>query len=36
MKLGGWSDRIYSRYAIGAESELASAGAMLSEYLKRR
>jgi integrase len=35
MKLGGWSDRIYSRYAIGAESELASAGAMLSEYLRR-
>lgn len=21
-KLGGWSDKIYSRYAIGAESEL--------------
>jgi integrase len=35
MKLGGWSDRMYSRYAIGAESELASAGAMLSAYLKR-
>jgi integrase len=35
MKLGGWSDKMYSRYAIGAESELASAGAMLSAYLKR-
>ena len=34
MKLGGWSDKMYSRYAIGAESELASAGAMLSAYLK--
>jgi integrase len=35
MKLGGWTDKIYNRYAIGAESELASAGATLSDYLKR-
>ena len=35
MKLGGWTDKIYSRYAIGAESELASAGATLSDYLRR-
>jgi len=33
MKLGGWSDKMYSRYAIGADSELASAGAALSAYL---
>jgi integrase len=35
MKLGGWSDKIYSRYAIGADSELAPAGAALSDYLNR-
>ena len=35
MKLGGWTDKIYSRYAIGAESEIALAVPKLSEYLKR-
>jgi integrase len=35
MKLGGWTDKIYSRYAIGAENEIAPAVPALSEYLKR-
>jgi len=35
MKLGGWTDTIYSRYAIGAESEIAGMTARLSEYFKR-
>jgi integrase len=35
MRLGGWTDKIYSRYAIGAESELAAAGAVISDYLRR-
>jgi integrase len=35
MKLGGWTDKIYSRYAIGAENEIAAAVPKLSEYLKR-
>jgi integrase len=35
MTFGGWSDKIYSRYAIGAERELAAAGASLSGYLRR-
>ena len=33
--IGGWSDRIYSRYAIGAESELGAALARAGEYLQR-
>jgi integrase len=34
-KLGGWTDKIYSRYAIGAESELGSAVGQVAEYLAR-
>jgi integrase len=34
--IGGWSDRIYSRYAIGAESELGSALAQVGHYLGAR
>jgi integrase len=35
MQLGGWSDKIYSRYAIGAESDIAPAMPKLSGYLRR-
>ncbi len=35
MKLGGWTERMYSRYAIGAESEVGPALAGLSAYLSR-
>jgi integrase len=35
MKWGGWSDRIYSRYAIATEGELAAAGASMSGCLSR-
>jgi len=34
--IGGWSDRIYSRYAIGAESELRSALSQVGDYLHQR
>jgi integrase len=34
--IGGWSDRIYSRYAIGAEGEVAAGLARASEYLAAR
>jgi integrase len=34
--IGGWSDRMYSRYAIGAESELGSALAQVGDYLSER
>ncbi len=34
--IGGWSDKIYSRYAIGAESELGEALAKAGDYLHRR
>jgi integrase len=34
--IGGWSDRIYSRYAIGAESELESALSQVGDYLHQR
>jgi len=34
-RLGGWSDKIYSRYAIGAESELGSAVGKVAEYVTR-
>lgn len=34
--IGGWSDRIYSRYAIGSESEVAIGLARASEYLAAR
>ena len=34
MKLGGWTDKIYSRYAIGAESEIAPLMPKLSAYLR--
>jgi integrase len=33
--IGGWSDRIYSRYAIGAEGELGAALAQAGEYVRR-
>jgi integrase len=33
--LGGWTDKIYSRYAIGAEGEISPAMPKLSEYLRR-
>jgi integrase len=32
-RLGGWSDKIYSRYAMGAESELGAAVGKVSEYV---
>lgn len=32
-RLGGWSDKIYSRYAIGAESELGAAVGKVAEYV---
>ena len=35
MKLGGWTDKMYSRYAIGAESEIAPMVPKLSEYFSR-
>ena len=34
-RLGGWSDKIYSRYAIGAESELGTAVGKVAEYVLR-
>jgi len=34
--IGGWSDRIYSRYAIGAESEMESELSKVGEYLHQR
>jgi len=34
-KLGGWSDKIYSRYAIGADSELGAAVGQAAEYVAR-
>jgi len=34
-RLGGWSDKIYSRYAIGAESELGAALGKVAEYVTR-
>jgi integrase len=34
-RLGGWSDKIYSRYAIGAESELGAAVGKVAEYVLR-
>jgi integrase len=34
--IGGWSDRMYSRYAIGAESELETALAKVGDYLRER
>jgi predicted outer membrane lipoprotein len=34
--IGGWGDRIYSRYAIGAESELESALSQVGDYLDQR
>jgi hypothetical protein len=34
-RLGGWSDKIYSRYAIGAESELGAAVGQVAEYVAR-
>jgi len=33
--IGGWSDRMYSRYTIGDEREIAPAMAQLGEYLDR-
>jgi integrase len=35
MKLGGWSGKMYSRYAIGDESEIGPEMPKLSEYLNR-
>ena len=35
MKIGGWTEKMYSRYATGAESEVAQAVPKLSEYLNR-
>jgi len=35
MKLGGWSDKMYSRYSIGAESEIGPEMPKLGEYLNR-
>ncbi|MGO9058166.1 MAG: hypothetical protein ACLQU2_12410, partial [Candidatus Binataceae bacterium] len=33
MKVGGWkSEKIYSRYAIGSDAELAEAGEQLGRY----
>jgi len=32
-RLGGWSDKIYSRYAIGAESELSGAVGKVADYV---
>ena len=34
MKLCGWTERMYSRYAIGAESEIEAALPRLSDYLR--
>ncbi|MGH7923341.1 MAG: tyrosine-type recombinase/integrase [Candidatus Binatus sp.] len=34
-RLGGWSDKIYSRYAIGAESELSGAVGKVADYVTR-
>jgi len=34
MKLCGWTERMYSRYAIGAESEIEPALGELSEHLR--
>jgi hypothetical protein len=35
MKLGGWSDKVYSRHAIAGERELGLALAQLGDYLTR-
>ncbi len=35
MRLGGWTERMYSRYAIGSESEVGPAVAGLSAYVDR-
>lgn len=34
MKLGGWTNHMYARYAIGADSEIAPSAPALSAYLK--
>jgi integrase len=34
--IGGWSNRIYDRYAIGDESELGTALAQVGDYLHQR
>jgi integrase len=34
-RLGGWSDKIYSRYAIGAESELSGAVGKVADFVTR-
>ena len=34
-RFGGWSDKIYSRYAIGAESELGAAVGQVADYMAR-
>ena len=36
MQLGGWSDKIYSRYAIAGEREIAPALGQLGDYLRRK
>jgi len=36
MKLCGWTERMYTRYAIGAESEIDPALGKLSEHLRGR
>jgi integrase len=36
MKLGGWSDAIYSRYAIAAEREIGPALRQLGDYLRQK
>jgi hypothetical protein len=35
QRLGGWSDKIYSRHAIGAESEFGAAVGRIGEYIGR-
>ena len=34
-RIGGWSDKIYSRYAIGTESELGEATSRIGDYIER-
>ena len=36
MKLGGWSDAIYSRYAIAAEREVGPALRQLADHLRQK
>jgi integrase len=36
MQLGGWSDKIYSRYAIAGEREIGPALGQLGDYLRRQ